>query len=317
MSSPHSNEQEKYFPLGSTLSLRLEHGCANWKPEVTIIKLIQPVTISPVMEVMLQTESGLETKAILKLYDRRFATGLRRHIKVEPWTPATEEIYKQYVLQGRADKLFELLDEPSDDEKSIDSDFDDEEEHDDNLKIGQNEGFLHYYSCNLYSREVRAYESLRDLQERMIPKFLARIRLPSRDTDIPEQFRKYFDIRGILIEYIEGFNLSELEIKAPKSQWQVICDNAIDIVHLIGDHGILNNDVRPENFLVRSNPEGKYQVFQIDFSDAHHRDGLSWETWQERKYSFDEEGAIGLVMKLLLKGGIEFERSSKWLEYDE
>jgi serine/threonine protein kinase len=270
------------------------------------------------MEVMLQTESGLETKAILKLYDRRFATGLRKHTKAEPWTPATEEIYKQYVLQGRADKLFEILDEPSDDEESSDdSDSDDEEERDANLKMGQKEGFLHHYCGKIYSREVRAYETLRDLQEQMIPKFLACVRLPSCDTDIPQQFLKYFDIRGILIEYIEGFNLSELETKAPKSQWQVICDNAIDIVHLIGDHGILNNDVRPENFLVRSNPEGKYQVFQIDFSDAHHRDGLSWETWQERKYSFDEEGAIGLVMKLLLKGGIEFERSSKWLEYDE
>jgi hypothetical protein len=76
-----------------------------------------------------------------------------------------------------------------------------------------------------------------------------------------------------LIEYIEEFSLSDLKTKAPKSQWQVICDNTIDIVHLIGDHGILNNDVCPENFLIRSNPEGKYQVFQIDFSDD--RDGLS------------------------------------------
>ena len=268
------------------------------------------------MEVMLQTEPRLETKAILKLYDWRFAIVLRRYRKAELWTPATEEIYKQYVLHGRADKLFEILDEPLDNEESgDDSDSDDEEKCDANLKMGQNEGFLHHHCGKIYSREVRAYESLRDLQEQIIPKFLAHVHLPSCDTDIPQQFLKYFDIRGILIEYIEGFNLSELEIKAPKSQWQVICDNAIDIVHLIGDHRILNNDVCPENFLVRSNPEGKYQVFQIDFSDAHHRDGLSWEKWRERKYSFDEEGAIGLVMKQRLKGGIEFEHSSKWLEW--
>ena len=95
---------------------------------------------------------------------------------------------------------------------------------------------------------MRAYESLRDLQERMIPKFLASVRLPSRDTDIPQQFLKYFNIRGILIEYIEGFSLSELETKSPQSQWQVICDNALHIVNLIDDHEILNNDVRPENF---------------------------------------------------------------------
>jgi hypothetical protein len=99
------------------------------------------------MQVMLQTESGLETKAILKLYDRRFATGLRREVEVEPWTPATEENYKQYILQGRADKLFEILDEPSDDEESNDSDFDDKEECDASLKMGQKEGFMHHYSC--------------------------------------------------------------------------------------------------------------------------------------------------------------------------
>ena len=109
----------------------------------------------------------------------------------------------------------------------------------------------------------------------MIPKFLVCVFLSSRDTNIPQQFLKYFDIRGILIEYIEGFNLSELETKAPKSQWQVICDDAICIINLIGDHEMMNNDVRPENFLVRSNPEGKYQVFQIEFCDVYYRDGLS------------------------------------------
>jgi RIO-like serine/threonine protein kinase len=88
----------------------------------------------------------------------------------------------------------------------------------------------------------------------MIPKFLASVHLPSCDTDIPQKFLKYFDIRGILMEYIEGFSLSELKTKTPQSQWQVICDDAIHIVNLIGDHEILNNDVCPENFLVRSNP---------------------------------------------------------------
>jgi hypothetical protein len=144
----------------------------------------------------------------------------------------------------------------------------------------------------------------------MIPKFLASVRLPSCDTDIPQQFLKYFNIRGILIEYIEGFSLSELETKAPQSQWQVICDNAIHIVNLIGDYEIINMDVCPENFLVWSNPKGKYQVFQIDFSETRHRDGLLWETWQERKYTIDE-GAISLVIQQQLKGGFEYKHSFK------
>ena len=92
------------FTEGSTLSLIVEHGCdipASLRVEATVIKLIQPVTTSPVIEVMLQMKSGRETKAVLKLYDRRFAAGLRRRERVQPWTPTTEELYKQYVLQGR------------------------------------------------------------------------------------------------------------------------------------------------------------------------------------------------------------------------
>jgi hypothetical protein len=157
--------------------------------EVTVVKLIKPATISPVMEVMLQMKSGLETKAILKLYDRRFATGLRRRERVKPWTPTIEELYKQYVLKGRAEKLFEVLDEPSDDEESGNGDDDDmdsdEEEHDPNLKTGQREGYLHHYCRKLCANEVRVYERLRDLQGHMIPKFLAAVRLSYPDTDIP------------------------------------------------------------------------------------------------------------------------------------
>ena len=56
---------------------------------------------------MLQMKSGLETRAILKLYDRRFAIALRRRERAKPWTPTIEEVYKQYVLNDRAEKLFD------------------------------------------------------------------------------------------------------------------------------------------------------------------------------------------------------------------
>jgi hypothetical protein len=73
-------------------------------------------------------------------------------------------------LQGRAEKLFEVLDEPLDNEGGGDNkgggdntESDDEEERDPNLKTGQTEGYLHHYYRELYTREVWAYESLRDL----------------------------------------------------------------------------------------------------------------------------------------------------------
>ena len=276
--------------------------------------------MSPVIEVMLQMKPGLETKAILKLYDRRFATGLRRRERAKPWTPTIEEVYKQYVFNGRAEKLFEDLDRPSDDEESGNGDDDiywDEEERDPNMKTGQDEGYLQHYCQKIWANEVRAYEKLRDLQGCMIPKFLAAVRLSQPDVDIPHHLLKYFDTMGILIECIDGFNLYDLKTKAPQSQWQAICEDAIRIVNLVGDYDILNNDVRPENFLVRKAEPGEtFQVFQIDFGQTDFMDGLPWETWRDLKACIDEEGAIGLVMQNLLEGGFKYKRSYKYYPDD-
>ena len=281
--------------------------------EVTVVKLIQPTTMSLVMEVMLEMKSGLETRAILKLYDRRFATGLRRRERVKPWTPTFEELYKQYVLSGRAKKLFEDLDELSDDEKSDDDTDNDEEERDPNLKTGQEEGYLHHYCRKLYANEVRAYESLRDLQGCMIPKFLVAVRLSYPDTDIPHHLFEYFDTRGILIEYIDGFDLLDLQTKAPQSKWQAVCEDAIHIVNRVSNHGVLNLDVRPENFLVKKSECGEtFQVFQINFAQTDFMDNMPWGVWEECQAGIDEEGAVGLVMQKLLGGGFKYKPSFKF-----
>jgi len=77
--------------------------------------------------------------------------------RAKPWTPAIEEVYKQYVLNIRAEKLIESLGVPLDDEESGNGDVDDD-----------------------------------------------------------------------------------------------ICEDAIRIVNLVDDYEILNNDVHPENFLVKA-----------------------------------------------------------------
>ena len=76
---------------------------------------------------------------------------------------------------------------------------------------------------------------------------------------------------GILIEYIDGFNLCYLKTMAPQSQWQAIYEDAIRIVNLVGDYGVLNNEVYPENFMVKKET---FQIFQIDFAQMGYMDGL-------------------------------------------
>ena len=80
---------------------------------------------------------------------------------------------------------------------------------------------------------------------------------------------------GILIEYIDGFNLWDLKRRQPNLSGKLFAKDAIRIVNLVGDYGILNYDVRPENFLVKKAESGEtYQVFQIDFAQTYYMDWL-------------------------------------------
>ncbi|KAK7424471.1 hypothetical protein QQX98_000436 [Neonectria punicea] len=84
-------------------------------------------------------------------------------------------------------------------------------------------------------------------------------------------------MKGILPEYLAGFPLSTIAGNAPQSSWQDIIDQAIEIVHILGDNDILNQDVRPDNFMVV--PKGEkgqeYQVYMTGFGQCRLRDNES------------------------------------------
>lgn len=106
---------------------------------------------------------------------------------------------------------------------------------------------------------------------------------------------------------------------APKSEWQGIVDQAAAIVQVIGDHGILNRDGRPDNFIVQRDRSGCYGVFMIDFGLARLRGRNESDLdWAKAKLNKDEEGAVGLVMKnRLAREGFElrFEKSDRYMEW--
>jgi hypothetical protein len=52
---------------------------------------------------------------------------------------------------------------------------------------------------------------------------------------LPELFREYFDVPRIILEYIDGFPLTDLEYYAPKVAWQSVCEDAIRMVNLMSD----------------------------------------------------------------------------------
>ncbi|KAH8900592.1 hypothetical protein GQ53DRAFT_633295, partial [Thozetella sp. PMI_491] len=248
---------------------------------------------------------------ILKLFDRRFARSLRKLYRVPPWSPAVEKSYEQFIMDMRAKRLFDQLEQPEDDEEDTEK----ETGKDSMLSEDQaaDEGFLQYQTRKIYSNEVRAYDKLKDLQGGVVPTFLAAVELLPEEPWRSAALQEYSSIVGILIEHIEGFNLVDLKNMVPRHCWQAIGDEVIRVVNHVSDLDFINNDVRPGNFIVKeTGQEGTYKIVQIDFGQVYFRDGASWEEWRDRKWAFDEEGAIGSAMEDLLGGGFKYTKSCKF-----
>jgi tRNA A-37 threonylcarbamoyl transferase component Bud32 len=101
---------------------------------------------------------------------------------------------------------------------------------------------------------------------------------------------RYDDCPEILLRYIEGFPLHDIAEFAPKTTWQKTCEDAIRIVGILGDRGILNEDVKPWNFIVHQESASSFKASMIDFGMCRLRkknqdeeDWGEWRRWQTMK----------------------------------
>ncbi|RJE17669.1 hypothetical protein PHISCL_09994 [Aspergillus sclerotialis] len=252
------------------------------------------------MVVLLESPAlGLEGRMVLKLFDRRFAAELREDQNINPWTTEIEQQYYNFIVDGGASEFITKL---NSDSKLA-------EEEGDTWNDSQNEAFIHDYMQDLYETEVEAYNTMKDMQGKDIPQLFARITVSiysSEDVSV----NKYINIPGILLQYNDGFPLTDIAKHAPRETWQSVCEEAIQIVHQIGYRGILNEDVKTRSFIVHENPGGKLKVFMVDFVLCHFRREYQDETdWWKWKAIQDEEGAVGCVMQKYLKGGFVYRQS--------
>lgn len=252
----------------------------------------------------------------LKLYDWRFATQLRDEGVTEPWTEELGNEYAKMVMRDEVNDFFKKL-----------SDEDFYEETDEGWDDGQNEASLAHEMLTMYRAETSVYERLSDIQGQMVPQFLGAVEIDITPDGITpnEQQRQHFQIKGILLEYIPGFSLSDLVSNVPPEACQGIVDQAIRVVHALSDRDVLNQDVRPTNFIVsRSGGNGQameFRIVMIDFGQSRlRREDESDPEWGRVKWQQDEEGAVGLVMQHRLKKvGIEisYVPSYRYLEFAE
>jgi hypothetical protein len=321
------------YEVGLVLTLRRDPARVDRvdKPQeelkIKITKLQQPWTLSCGMLVDILTGEETNTSAamqtaFLKLYDWRFAVQHRDDQGVEQWTEESAAAYTEFVMSGGVEGFLLRLG---------DKQFRDETEEDWNA--GQIEAGLANDMREMYRAETTVYDRLGDVQGKMVPRVIAAVELGIAPADINfnDQQQQHFQIKGILLEYIPGFSLRDLGTKAMPDSWQGVVDQAVEIARSLGDHDILNRDVRPDNFIVshrggvngqeeEEDPGGGFQVFMIDFGQSRvRREDESDFDWGRAKWQQDEEGAVGLVMQHRLRklGTISFTPSGRYLEFAE
>ncbi|KAN0081159.1 hypothetical protein V8E54_004363 [Elaphomyces granulatus] len=115
-----------------------------------------------------------------------------------------------------------------------------------------------------------------------------------------EAYLQYICYRTYKTEMEAYKNLRDIQ-----GHHQYVCEDAIRVVHMIGDQGVCNRDVKTRSFIVCKDPgTGKWKVFMTDFGLCFFRSQAKsdreFNSWQADE---DEEGPAGR--------GFEYRRSPR------
>ena len=238
---------------------------------------------------------GPRGHAVLKVYDRQFATQFRCDERLPPWSVEIEEQFRLIILSGEIEQLFDRFDN---------GDY----SKDDLRKNGVwCEAYLQYCLEEMFETEVDAYHHLSEYQGENIPEFYCSVKLLDRsDMELPSD---HTIIQGILIQYLDGFSFTELPAHAPKELWQSIGEDAVQIVHCLNSKNILNTDVSSRNIIICKYEKSKFKPFMIDFALCRFRedaeDDTRWRKWKR----FFKEGDLAFSIQKCLDGEFVYHRS--------
>ncbi|KAH7318658.1 hypothetical protein B0I35DRAFT_409512 [Stachybotrys elegans] len=301
------NAVDFMYATGKILKLKAGLDAANNQQAIVQVRVEQqmkPWTLSCGMVVEIEENPcasepperlGKGNRAFLKMFDRRFAEQHRQDNGVDTWSEDVESEFLASLRSGKTEGFLEKL-------HTVPGFQGDTE---DSWDAAENEAYLADELQKCFNSEITTYSRLREHQGKLIPRFFG--------CPLTTQQQELYQPKGILLEYLSGFTLSSMIQSTPRSSWQDIVDQAIRIVHVLGDNNILNADVRPDNFVVV--PEGQaYRVFMIDFGRCRLRgEDESDAEWGRAKWMEDEEGAVGVVMGSRLgRVGFELRFEPSW-----
>ncbi|KAG8666592.1 hypothetical protein FPOAC1_011402 [Fusarium poae] len=284
-----SNVADILYPVGKILTLdaRLD-AASNHQLRTIQVKIKRqqlPYTFSSgavVEEVSDFLDKSEGNQFFLKMCDRRAAEELRDEYGVPPWSDDIENVYVNGVQSGAVEAVHKGLRDVPDFLDDNGSDWDE----------GEDEAFLDDWQRKLYEAEVETYDRLKEYQGQYYPRLLATVKLDISPPNaiLSAEQRELHQQKGFLLQYLHGFTLRDMIAKAPAAAWQDIVDQGIKTVDILGDHDIVNKDVRLDNFIIVPRIH-TYQVFMIDFGLCRfRRPDESDAEWGRVKCNEDEEG---------------------------
>lgn len=347
-----------------SFKLQVLRSCCDWpfsggsQPDSVLTVGIYSVTMSPVLNVVLFgfDDSGrrFHFQAVLKLYDRRFGERLRRYRGEHvPHTAERELAFQSFVRRGMMARFLrqgaedpEVGDEQRQGAKTpedlVSAQLPLSPRNKDSKPNAEFEAAVWEECEKNFNCETQAYERLKDLQGKSMPRMYAHVRLLLPIPNVPQDLldspdtARYFEVKGVILERVPGYPLYDLPTShlAPSNMelWAGIVQAAVEAVHEIDSRGVLNNNCSPYNIVVNCN---SHTPFIIDFASCWFKEQMiqQWkengrmdddddpdiEYWEE-VVTANNEGAIGEVMTARLrqmKGlelNIRYPNSEKILE---
>ncbi|KAF4495573.1 kinase-like domain [Fusarium agapanthi] len=268
------------YKVGDVLQLKILQTNTDVLPQhdtvsVTISELIT-CTMATVVRVIF--DSG--DCAVLKLYDRRFGSGLRDcGYEYFPYCEQSKAAFQGFIERGAMGPFLKELDEEDKTVDLIPRTTSYIREGPDG--VARFEALIWRYADKHFKTETEAYTRMQDLQGVHIPKLYAVVRVVPDEENT--QDNEYLDVHGILLESIAGYCLDDLVSAhcAPKTyqEWLSIVQRAVDSAHVINKHGIILDDSAPRNVVFDQTTR---QVFHVDFAQCFFKDTMfkawCWDT---------------------------------------
>lgn len=289
--------------------MALKNSCGN--DIQLVISRVCSVTVSPVMVVHVKMPDGMQT-AILKLFDRRFGHSRKKH----PYNQEAEAVWQDSVRSGLAKRLLDDLrneedsvrrarfqkdvDEGGSEEEEEEEEQEDDDDDDNENDLAESEAIIYHTARRNFENEVRAYSQLKPLQGRCTPRFIESVidSSPESPADLPVE---YFQVRGILLQYLFGFPLSELTARIPNQPflWEKIVQGAIHVVREVNRAGVVHHDCQPRNMMVSQIGRDEFRLYLIDFAQCAFR-----ADYKDTDDVYDEDGFAHIVTLYDNHGGI-------------